>query len=52
MEQLKKTIGDPSLLVVCSDACRGLENVVKNVFPNAEQKGMLLSSCQKLLEEI
>ncbi|XP_066354885.1 uncharacterized protein [Miscanthus floridulus] len=38
MEQLKKAIGDPPLLAVCSDACKGLENVVKNVFPNAEQR--------------
>jgi hypothetical protein len=29
MEQLKKAIGNPSLLVVCSDACKGLENAVK-----------------------
>ena len=38
MEQLKKAIGDPPLLAVCSDACKGLENAVKNVFPNAEQR--------------
>ena len=37
MEQLKKAIGDPPLLAVCSDACKGLENAVKNVFPNVEQ---------------
>ena len=38
MEQLKKAIGDPPLLAVCSNACKGLENAVKNVFPNAEQR--------------
>ena len=38
MEQLKKAIGDPPLLAVCSDACKGLAKVVKNVFPNAEQR--------------
>lgn len=38
MEQLKKAIGDHSLLVVCSDACKGLDNAVKKVFPNAEQR--------------
>ena len=38
MEQLKKTIGDLPLLAVCSDACMGLENAVKNVFPNVEQR--------------
>ena len=38
MEQLKKAIGDLPLLAICSDACKGLENAVKNVFPNAEQR--------------
>ncbi|CAL5065342.1 unnamed protein product [Urochloa decumbens] len=38
MNQLKKAIGDPPRLVVCTDACKGLENAVKNVFPNAEQR--------------
>jgi hypothetical protein len=31
MQQLKKAIGDPPLLAVCTDACKGLENAVKNV---------------------
>ena len=38
MEHLKKAICDPLLLAVCSDACKGLENAVKNVFPNVEQR--------------
>jgi transposase-like protein len=38
MHQLKKAIGDLPVLAICFDACKGLENVVKNVFPNAEQK--------------
>ena len=38
MEQLKKAIGDPPLLAICFDACKGLENALKNVFPNAEQR--------------
>ena len=38
MEQLKKAIRDPPLPVVCSDVCKGLENTVKNVFTNAEQR--------------
>lgn len=38
MSQLKKAIGDPPVLAVCTDACKGLENAVKNVFPNAEQR--------------
>jgi hypothetical protein len=38
MSQLKKAIGDPPVLAVCTDACKGLENAVKNVFPKAEQR--------------
>jgi hypothetical protein len=38
MEQLKKAIGNLPLLAVCSDACKGLMNAVKKVFPNAEQR--------------
>ena len=38
MNQLKKAIGDPPLLAVSTDACKALENAVKNVFPNAEQR--------------
>jgi hypothetical protein len=38
MEQLKKAIGDPPLLAICSDACKGLEIAVKTTFPNAEQR--------------
>jgi hypothetical protein len=38
MEQLKKAIGDLPLLTICFDSCKGLENAVKNVFPNAEQR--------------
>jgi transposase-like protein len=38
MEHLRKAIGDPPLLVVSSDACKGLENAVKNVFLHSEQR--------------
>ncbi|CAN6274954.1 unnamed protein product [Urochloa humidicola] len=38
MEQLNKATGNPPLLAVCSDACKGLENSVRKVFPNAEQR--------------
>jgi hypothetical protein len=38
MEPLNKAIGNPPLLAVCSDACKGLMNAVKKVFPNAEQR--------------
>jgi transposase-like protein len=38
MEHLRRAIGDPPLLVVSSDACKGLENAVKDVFPHVEQR--------------
>lgn len=38
MNQVKKAIGDPLVLAVCTDACKGLENAVKWVFPQAEQR--------------
>ena len=38
MNQVKKAIGDPQVLAVCTDACKGLENAVKKVFPQAEQR--------------
>lgn len=38
MSQLKKAIGNPPILAICTDACKGLENAVKTVFPNAEQR--------------
>jgi hypothetical protein len=34
MQQLRRAIGSPPGLVISSDACKGLENVVDNVFPN------------------
>ena len=33
MNHLRKAIGDPPILAICSDACKGLMTVVKNVFP-------------------
>lgn len=38
MSQLKRAIGDLPILAVCTDACKGLENAVKVVFPNAEKR--------------
>jgi hypothetical protein len=38
MEHLRRAIGDPPVLAVSSDTCKGLENVVKTVFPHAEQR--------------
>ena len=36
MRQLHKAIGHLPVLAICSDACKGLENAVKEVFPKAE----------------
>ena len=38
MEQLSKAIGPIPRLAVCTDACKGLEGAVKDVFPYAEQR--------------
>ncbi|KAG6416104.1 hypothetical protein SASPL_123528 [Salvia splendens] len=38
MEQLKRAIGSPPHLAICSDACKGLENALKAVFPLAENR--------------
>jgi hypothetical protein len=38
VENLRKAIGDPPLLAVSSDACKGLANVVKAVFAHVEQR--------------
>jgi hypothetical protein len=38
MMQLKRCIGPVSPLAVHTDACKGLENAVKNVFPHCEQR--------------
>ena len=38
MEQLGKALGPLDKLVVCTDACKGLEAAVKQVFPRVEQR--------------
>lgn len=38
MTQLHKTIGDLPPLAICTDANKGLENIVKYIFPMAEQR--------------
>jgi hypothetical protein len=38
MEHLQKAMGNPPILAISSDACKGLENAVKKVFPNAEHR--------------
>jgi hypothetical protein len=38
MQQLHRAIGHLQHLAICTDACKGLENAVKKVFPQAEQR--------------
>jgi hypothetical protein len=38
MMQLKMCIGPVSPLAIHTDTCKGLENVIKNIFPHAEQR--------------
>jgi hypothetical protein len=38
MNELHKIIGDLPVLAICTDACKGLEKAVKNVFPHAEHR--------------
>jgi transposase-like protein len=38
MTQLHKALGDMPLLAICIDACKEIEEVVKLVFPMAEQR--------------
>ncbi|XP_037473932.1 uncharacterized protein LOC119349951 [Triticum dicoccoides] len=38
MQQLHRAIGHLQTLAICTDACKGLENAVKIVFPQAEQR--------------
>jgi transposase-like protein len=38
MEQLSKAIGPVENLVVCTDACKGLEAAVAHVWPDCEQR--------------
>ena len=38
MEQLQRAVGTPEGLVICTDACKGLETVVGDVFPTAEYR--------------
>jgi hypothetical protein len=38
MKQLRRAVGYPQGLVICSDACKGLETAVGSVFPKVEYK--------------
>jgi hypothetical protein len=41
MIKLKRCIGPVTPLSIHKNACKGLENAVKNVFPHAEQRSAL-----------
>ena len=38
MAQLHKVVGDLPKLAICSDACKGLLNAVRDVFPEVRYK--------------
>ena len=38
MKQLRRAIGSPKGLVISTNACKGLENAVDDVFPEAEHR--------------
>jgi hypothetical protein len=38
MTHIQRAIGDLPLLAVSIDACKGLENIINDVFPHAEQR--------------
>lgn len=38
MSQLNRALGSVPNLAICTDACKGLENAVKKVFPHVEQR--------------
>jgi hypothetical protein len=50
MTQLKKAIGEPEPLAVCTDACKGLEKSVRNVFPRAEQRECFFHLMQNFMK--
>jgi hypothetical protein len=49
MQQLRKAIGDPPVLAICSDGCKGLTTAVNDVFPNAEKENAFATSCKTTL---
>lgn len=38
MSQLNRALGPVPTLAICTDACKGLENAVKKVFPHVDQR--------------
>lgn len=50
LENLHTVIGDPPGLVLCSDACKGLEKAVGAVFPRAENRECMRHMYQNFMK--
>ena len=51
MEQLHRAIGNVPNLVICTDACKGLETAVGAVFPNAENRECMRHLYQNFMKQ-
>jgi len=51
LQQLRKAIGDVPNLVICTDACKGLETAVGAVFPEAENRECMRHLYQNFLKK-
>jgi hypothetical protein len=50
IQNLHRVVGDPPRLVICSDACKGLEKAVGAIFPQAENRECMMhlyKNCMK-----
>ena len=55
MSQLNRALGHVSPLAICTDACKGLENAVKKIFPHADQRECfrhLMANFSKISKEM
>jgi transposase-like protein len=50
MQQLQKAIGNPPYLAISLDACKGLENAVKIVYPWAEHRECFVHSMKNFVK--
>ena len=51
LQQLHKVVGDVPNLVICTDACKGLENAVGSVFPQAKNRECMRHLYQNFLKK-
>ena len=51
LQQLHKVVGDVLNLVICTDACKGLETVVGSVFPQAKNRECMRHLYQNFLKK-